>query len=248
MQNLERVEPPTDFNFRVKTRWRNQTAVQPRLFARPVYWFAPAALAVVIGGYFAFNQTNSVETTRQQPANVNSIVAASNRSDNQAIAAAPFVEPAPSNNQTNARPTHSAAFKPRIEKNAAPLVSQTNVKPRLKTKPEQIFSQDSGGGSRDLSRSPAPPLLLPRGIPDRLQPAKKQDAAELLRTFGVETDTALRVIAVKPNSLAARNGLQTSDKIEKINNGAPNAIPTGELKQLNLTVNRNGQTREIKIQ
>jgi hypothetical protein len=109
---------------------------------------------------------------------------------------------------------------------------------------EEILVKDSStGGVSERALTPAT-QVMPKGIPNPLAEPKKQDAREILRTLGVETEAngdSLRV--TKSN----RVDLQSNDVIEKVNGENPAAVTGGKLEEIKLTVRRKDQTKEVTI-
>lgn len=235
---LGRVEPPGDFDVRVRARIaagkRARRSLLP--FARIA---VPAALLLAVGGYFGYLSffgpvdVPPVTETRAVP-------------DSQ-----PQLPSMPPANTLAIRPDEVAV-------RAASPNNSLSTLPGPKT-PEAVRpSDEQGGGSVDFS-FPTARRRLPRGLdPDRvitdanIGSDAKLSAATVMGMLGISaacSASGCRVRAVSPNSIAANSGVVAGDVIEAIDGTAVNAGTSfnGQFSAASVRVRRGGATQNISL-
>ncbi|MEP6923084.1 MAG: PDZ domain-containing protein [Pyrinomonadaceae bacterium] len=252
LQDLQAVNSPADFNFRVKARIRQQETNVTIKTWRKFALLVPTALAVLIIG-FVLVKTFVLQPPAPQNAGV---VFPSQIETSQAATQSPTPEnPALIENTSPGQSNEFAekplkereiAFKPSPKPRFARAASRrvlATTSSSLKDEPKEIHSRDTTGGG-------APPSVYPAGIQNPLDPNRKQNGKDLLQTLGVEIAVegeALRVVSVKENSQGAKAGLEAGDVVEKINGENPQEVSGSKFTELNLTARRKDQKQEIKI-
>ncbi len=247
LRNLEAVNAPSDFNFRLKAKLRESDSPKSFAFARRFVWLAPSSLAALILGFVVLKPavivsppSNSEKTT---VANVQIEPTAPERSLIEAVESAqkPIESPTNTDAQSLPEPIQIATARRTRSANASAAAPRKN-QPSNRPYKEQIIS-------RDVTVSDPGAPLMPPGFSSPLQIIKKTDAKELLRTFGVETNQELAgfLRVVSTGDQAARRGLQKDDVIEKINDQAPASLSNNSFKELKLTVRRQTKIEEINI-
>ena len=245
LQTLPPVDAPNDFNFRLKARLRQTQQNAPPFFGARTIWLTSSAAALCLALILTFvlirgnapviqPETGVVASTQTQPMPV----ADATPNKTSPVPAIKAVLPNQQLLDSVARQSPAnARARQRVVTNSA---SSHKVSPENE---KEIFSRDSG-----LDK--AKPSIIARGFNDPLAPPKKQTAAGLLRTVGIETETkteGLFVVSVSPIGQAGRSGLQVGDIIEKVNGENPLAVSGSEFREFKLIVRRKSQTQEIVI-
>jgi membrane-associated protease RseP (regulator of RpoE activity) len=236
--SLPSVEPPADFDFRVKARIANgeKPAERGARLIPLVGLAAPAVLAVAVGGYWFMQEpvAPSVDSAK---------------------AAVTQEAPAPGPAQAFAPPQPAAAGE-HASANVAPArTARTGV-------PTQREGRESteGGGSVDSGVSEVKPKF-PRGInPNPVVVHKPRDmqnpagipARDILTSLGADVEFAgnsYRVTRVREASVAERSGLKAGDVVEAINERKVerNTAFTGSVSGRSIRVNRDGRSVEINL-
>ncbi len=241
LQTLPQVEAPNDFNFRLKSRLR-KTEQATLSSSRKMVWLTSSAAALCLVVILTFVLARRTSPVTQPETN---FVATQIKS-----------EPSPDavRNEASSLPTVETAQPVKSPSNPVAVQTPANIVARRKivTNPSssrkalpknEIYSITS-------SVSPPKPSIIAGGFNDPLAPPKKQTAAGLLRTVGIETENkaeGLSVVSVSPIGQAGRSDLQPGDIIQKVNGENPLAISGNEFKEFKLTVRRKNQTQEIII-
>ncbi|MBK9216681.1 MAG: hypothetical protein IPM59_14010 [Chloracidobacterium sp.] len=235
---LGRVDPPGDFDVRVRARIAAGIPARRSLlpFARIA---VPAALLLAVGGYFGY-------TSFFAPADVPPVAETRAAPDSQ-----PQLPSMPPDNTLAVRPDEVAVRAPSPNNSLSTL-------PGPKT-PEAVRpSDEQGGGSLDFS-FPTARRRLPRGLdPDRvitdanIGSDARLSAATVMGMLGISaacSASGCRVRAVSPNSIAANSGVVAGDVIEAVDGTALNAGTSfsGQFSAANVRVRRNGSTMTISL-
>jgi hypothetical protein len=239
IQSLPTVNAPTDFNFRVKSRLRRadthtKVNAPERLSAMRKTNVAAATVGVLLilfvgswqmrNSFFPVSEVSETETAA-------AAAAVSSKVDNPIAAAAP--PPTPSQILPQPAPRQSVAPRNKTKRADNQKAKRDSQFIEIKEKPRSIDSAVGFGRQN-----------TPRGIPNPLESPKKLDAQDLLKTFGVETETAADGLRV---TKSARLQIKTGDIIEKINDKPPAELNANELKEIRLNVKRGKKNEEVKI-
>lgn len=236
--SLQTINAPKDFNFRLKAKLRKQENA-PMWAWQKLVGAAAATVAALVLSFFAFKgallapQSTQNAKLDSQPTITQTETPAPEK---QAASVTPIQnqELPASNNSSLLAEANNA--KPRFSRNVKKIENHRKQNARLNNSEDEIFVKDS---AVDVGKQKTPP-----GIPNRLEPPKKHDAREFLRTFGVETEVDNQSLRVTESS---KSDLQTGDVIEKINNQNPLSLSGNDFKEINLTVRRKEQRQEIKL-
>lgn len=234
---LARVEPPGDFDVRVRARIAAGRPARSR-FLPFVRMAVPAALLLAVGGYFGY-------TSLYGPADVPAVAETRVIADPQ-----PAVPADPGNDKVAVRPDEIVARAPssNVSSSLAPVRTPDTILP----------PEEPGGGSLDFS-FPTARRRLPRGLdPDRvitnsnISSDAKLSAATVLRMLGVSAScsaTGCRVGSVSANSVAGNSGVRPGDVIEAVDGTTLNENVTfsGQFSAANVRVRRNGSTMTISL-
>ena len=249
LRNLETVNAPNDFNFRLKAKLREtKNGWKNFAFARKLVWLAPASLAALILSFVVLKTAvivpppNSDQSLAPVAAQIEptaaeqSLIEIAETSQKTTELSANIIA------QNSPEPMQIVAPRERTARRSdvSATVPRKN-QPNNRRYKEQIIS-------RDVTFSDPGAPLMPPGFSSPLETVKKTDAKELLRTFGIETNqetTGLRVVTT--GDQAARRGLQKDDVIEKINEQIPASLSNDSFKELKLTVRRQTKIEEINI-
>jgi hypothetical protein len=245
--NLQRVDAPKDFDFRLKARIANSEAkdFQPRLF--PVLRYAaPLGLAIIILAVIVVNNLYSVDNGSIQVAenNVQNQIRSVNMPDNSAPKETLIAETTPQsivaeNLTTNPPVSTNKKETKTFSKNfelAANSGKPKNDKPQA----------DNNGGSRDSALSNTN-VLMPKGFGGN----NSVQVKEVLEIIGIKANFAgnqWKVESVGENTVAGNSGVKANDVIEAID-GKTLTGETIPAKSYGgkLTVLRGGERLEIKL-
>jgi hypothetical protein len=242
---LPTVNAPNDFNFHLKAKLKRQEEPVSVWTWQRLVGGATVTLAALTVGFVVLNSSSSSTQTAFVSDNASQIVAS--QPQPTATVSVPL-------NNTVVEPTSAAppvqaiavkeTVKPRSIEPQRASFRPIQRKVQKQSLNEEILVKDSStGGVSERALTPAT-QVMPKGIPNPLAEPKKQDAREILRTLGVETEAngdSLRV--TKSN----RVDLQSNDVIEKVNGENPAAVTGGKLEEIKLTVRRKDQTKEVTI-
>lgn len=249
IENLQAVDAPKDFDFRLKARIANAkpTDYKPRLLP-DLRYLLPLAAAVLIfafvissgirfGGEIAPQiAENSLKPQNAESANeiVNSFAAQTETAvEETAIATG-------KETVSKALTPNEQAKKTRASEANARFVAVKTTRKIESRRIEKAAKSNDAGGSRDSASTSPTVLVSPESPSNATEPAGKSlsTAEEILSRFGVETvfqNNAWQVKNVKPNSRAARSGVKINDKIEAIDGKK-------------ITVTRKTETIEIPLE
>lgn len=247
--DLNRVDAPKDFDFRLKARIANskpQDFQATRLF--PILRYAaPLGLAIVILAFFVVNGLFSVEESSVATVDTNVV-----KSIGENTVSANYSQPeqfvAAVNSQTEDIGNSNSLNKQKKETNPSSkdlLFAANTGKP----KSDAPKTTNNGGSSRDEAVK-SPDILLPPGFGSNNSFSVK----DILSINGIEAELSGKKWTVKSvlqNSSAERLGIKTNDVIEAIND---NKISTetitskGAINVKKLTVARGGEKIEINLQ
>lgn len=234
IKNLQRVDAPKNFDFRLKARIANAkpTEFQPRFF--PVLRYVlPLSVVVLIftfviinGVYFAGNQQTVAEV---QPIPVETEIAPTNDSQIAPPETAKIpVKTAPQSDLADSNLPKVEEKKKEIipveETKSVAVKSPKKLQPELPK--EKVINNNDGGGSRDNTVTP-PKVFTPKGIPSNdlveVSPnnENKNDilTKQILLPRGIEIvseNGKRRVQSVKKGSIAERSGVEVGDLVEMI--------------------------------
>jgi len=250
--NLERVDAPKDFDFKLKARIANAEPndYKPRLFPFLRY-AAPLGLAililamVVVSGLYStdVNSVQVADNTVQTP--IENVILPDNSQPKEEFVA--------TSNSTAANSEKPDA--PSFAANAE--LAEKTKKPKIQNR----NADNNGGGSKDFSFTPKSPILPPGLNPDKEVEIPKDfknlnsdtSVKDILSIIGIEASfekNRWKVNSVKQNSRAERSGVKANDVIEAIdeNRLATETISTKNVNGNKLTVVRGGEKLEIKLQ
>lgn len=235
---LKRVEPPGDFDTRVRARITqgrpDVSGSWPLVLARIG---VPAALLIALGGYFGWNALD-------QPVNVPIVAEVQQQTQpEQPPAQVPIDQPIIQTEQL------VAGRNPETGANAnlpAPVTVPYRADPR-----EEGFSEDFGitPGRR----------ILPRGLnPDRvitnanIAGNSRKSVTEVLGMLGIAASCSAagcRVGSVVTSSIAEKSGIKAGDVIESIDGRSllGNATFSGSFSAGSVRVRRDGSVRNIAL-
>lgn len=244
--SLEQVDAPNDFNFRLRSRLRQHEPQRAALMSGvKTAWLVSSSAAICLALVLTFvlnRETNLV--TQPSSESVAQITAQPALTNNAEQPQTPLPS-TPEVLQPNQLSTKSVVLPDQAKAVARKNAATKTASPRKvapKNQPE-IYSMDS-------ALDTAKPSIMASGFNDPLAPPKKQTAAGLLRTVGVETENkaeGLFVISINPEGQAGRSDLRMGDVIQKVNGESPLAVSGNEFKEFKLTVRRNNQIQEITI-
>ncbi len=251
---LPRVEPPNDFDFRVRARIAAGRPTRAVWFPAAARVAVPLGLVLSVGGYFGYRAV-------YQPASSN-VAAVANTQTNAVIIPSNAVEISTSNavapTSTDEVSAEKMVVKPPVVDDKMLAASNTNI-----TKPVVsggVLRDDRSGGSFDESIKESR-TVFPRGLnPHSRVVVKPKDfdrpgsitAKDVLTQFGAEvvySDGAWRVAAVKDKSAAQSAGLKSGDVVEAINDqtlGEKTAFK-GQFSGKSLRFKRDGATVTIDL-
>jgi hypothetical protein len=251
--NLERVDAPKDFDFKLKARIANAEPndYKPRLFSF-LRRAAPLGLAililamVVVSGLYSFDNNSVPSIASNSAANpvVNPSLPDNSQPKEEFVAA--------SNSTTaNLEKPEAVSFAANTE------LTEKSKKPKIQNR----NTDNNGGGSKDFSFTPKSPILPPGLNPDKEVEIPKDfknlnsdtSVKDILSIIGIEASfekNRWKVNSVKQNSRAERSGVKANDVIEAIdeNRLATETISTKNVNGNKLTVVRGGEKLEIKLQ
>lgn len=247
IQALPAANAPNDFNFKLKSRLR-RTEKPATVFSwqKIAAFTAPAVCAAFALTFVLTNNFNSAPPTETAVTTTATPVPT----------VAPFVPAAPISQPEIIKPIQPSEAE--LVADRSPRRSNFAVQPKTERLPvqrraaapvarDEIISRTTEGGgivSADTGLKPAPPSITPPGI--NLEQPKKINAGELLRTFGIETESdtdSLRVKTVK----SGQSEIQAGDIIQKINGQTPANLTGNDFKEISVTVIRKNETKEVKI-
>ena len=242
LSTLKRVEPPGDFDIRVRGRIAKGRPAETRRWPMAVARIGvPAAVLIALGGYFGW-------TNLSEPVNV-PVVA-----DMQPVQVQTQTLPVPIPERSAVLPEQFIASR-EPGKNVAPVPAGPEVRPPVNS---ARTPDDEGGGSVDFS-FPTARRRLPRGLdPDRLitntniSGSTRQSAVEVLRMLGVSASCSMsgcRVNSVSQNGVAGNSGLKAGDVIESIDGTRLNSATTfgGQFSAASVRVRRDGSALTISL-
>lgn len=247
--SLDRVDVPSDFDFRVKARIAvgKPTDKTAQWLPAPIRYAVPLILLLFIGGYFAFNSFHSVRT-----GDVPAIPVVQMTNDVLAADAAPPETIVPTSDQTIA-----VAGDERLP--------DSRTKPLIKLPEKRIASRrptaDTSGGGSYVEASNKGRQILPRGFdlnakaplnPKGLARNVQIPAKEILTLIGVNAEFAgseWKAGSVVPNSIAEHAGVQSGDVIDAVNDKPlTEKISFGNRFNIkNLRVRRDGKSVLISL-
>jgi hypothetical protein len=246
LSQLERVQAPGDFDFRLKARIterRSSNTARPR-FLRPVAFAAPTAVIAVVGGYFAWAGFQPSQQTTVQQAS---------------IVPTEITTPAPQNVPSSpVPPVELAVTVPNGAPQPDPIVKNAIKTSDKKTGDRANANVDSGSGSFDEA-APVTKKLYPRGLDPNEKPANTEtehraqiSANELLSALGIRASFAgsgWKVESVAPGSAAGRSGVKTGDVIEAVNGNALNQSTSfnNPFSGKSVSVRRDGKSVTIAL-
>ncbi len=259
IKNLQRVDAPKDFDFRLKARIANTkpTEFQPRFF--PVLRYVlPLSVVVLIFTFVIINGVYFGENN-QMVADVQPISV-----EHKVIPTPEFlplpVEPASdTNSAVLVQPKVKVKKRELIPPDKNQLVA-VNLPRNPKTElPKGIINDDGAadGGSRTADSRP-PEVKTPRGIPsnDLTESSPNNEnkndiiTKQILLPRGIEIvseNGKRRVKAVKKESIAARSGVRVGDLVEAIDGEkvSGDAVRGKKLEGKQITVLRGTEKVEI---
>lgn len=237
---LNRVEPPGDFDARVRARVAQGRPAASRSWPLVLARISvPAALLIALGGYFGWNMLN-------QPVNV------------------PVVADVQQPDQREREPVSEPIEQPAIEPEDLVATRDSGSRPNSNMPipdtrlPDRTTPREEPGFSEDISLSPTR-IIRPRGIdPDRvitnanIAGNTRRLASEVLGMLGVAASCSVagcRVSSVSPNSVAANSGLRAGDLIESIDGRPINGgtMFGGQFTAGSLRVRRDGVIVNIAL-
>jgi len=240
LASLSHVEPPGDFDVRVRSRIAGGKPVDARSWFWPVLAGAtPFVLILAIGAYFVL---------RTEP------------TSSPAVASAPVVEqvtvPTSANNAGPVIAANTVSESPA----SGELVARTPLVEDRTTLPTTPVRGPNVGGSIDQAVTERR-IINPRGIDPnpRVMPRPRDfDTAtaisikDVLTQIGVDSQgsaTGMKVVSVKADGAAKRLGLQANDVIESIDDKPVNEKTTykGKFSGKKMRVIRNGKPVEIDL-
>jgi len=247
--NLERIDAPKDFDFRLKARIANAKPedFRPRLF--PILRYAaPLGLAiivlavVVINGLYSFdnNSVASVNSEIAKPLTENIGLPDSSQPGNL-VATNNLRTTNTENPSANVENNEKNEIKP-FQKNLE-FVSNTR-----KPKNDTPKTANNNPGSFDRAGT-SPNVFLPPGFDSN----NTYSVKDILSMNGIDASFADKKWTVKSvfqNSSAERVGIKVNDVIEAINEKkiSTETITSNEINVKKLTVVRGGEKIEINLQ
>lgn len=227
---LQTVNAPADFNFRVKSRLR-RTEKLPAFSWQKISLISAPALCALLVLTFAFTRNPAPPTE-----NTAAVVPAA---PVEKTTVSPTAPPEIVKQTASPAPEFVA-----VTNSPAPF-QRTNAKAKPTAHKQIIKNSDSDDEIRSKDSAVVEgKQITPRGFPNPIEPPKTQDAKGLLQTFGIETEPDAEGLRVtKSNNL----NLKIGDTIQKINGENPHSLSGKDLKEIKLTVTRQNETREIKI-
>ena len=240
LSTLKRVDPPGDFDTRVRARIAVGQPVAsswPLVLARIG---VPAAVLIALGGYFGWNALN-------QPVNVPAVA--------EVQVSAPAEQPPvqPQIERPGVEPENLLATRDGSSVvNSAPAGAV--VRPTDSVRP--VGEPD--GGSMDFGVSPSK-RILPRGLdPDReiknanIAGNAHSSARDVLVMLGISAScsaSGCRVNSVAPNSVAGNSGIRAGDVIESVDGRPLNSASTfgGQFTAGSVRIRRDGGVVNVAL-
>ena len=256
IDGLNPIDPPNDFDFRVKARIANArpNEFQPSSFLPVLRYVLPLGVIILFAGLFAFNtlyfSNNQIANVEQKPSAESVIINPIIASEQQQSFTGENIIPNPS--AANAQP---APVKKQPDYLAVKEPLKLPEKP-LKEKPKKV-----SGVSNEFMVTP-PKTIYPEGF----DPTKKNDLVvpniETTATMSIEDignfigiEIALengkrRVKSITSKSLAERSGVRVGDVIDELNGRKLSDQPLRfkSLDAKSLTVIRASERIEINLQ
>lgn len=238
---LKRVEPPGDFDVRVRAR-----IAQGRPAASRSWPFVlarvgvPAAVLMALGGYFGWNALN-------QPVNVPIVVEVQQQAPSEEPPVQPQID------RPAAEPENLVATRDGI-----PVVNSVPAGPGVRPTDSVRPTSEPDGGSVDFGVSPSK-RILPRGLdPDReikdanIAGNSRSSAREVLGMLGILAScsaSSCRVNSVSANSVAGSSGIKAGDVIEAVDGRPVNGTATfsGQFSAGNVRIRRNGSLMNVAL-
>jgi hypothetical protein len=246
--DLPAVEPPKDFDFRLKARIANASPKAYRSNAwRPAIFAVPALALILLLGLFAFKYRSGAPD-RPLP-----VVAAADTKAAPSPAAEPVVVP---QSETASVKAPQKLIKPlagqgpgttTASKPAAPVLTAASfVVRRRNTERGNTDNGSAGSYSRD-SAATDPGVMFPRGLDPRRKietPRVNEDNSSIpvksvLQVLGIDAaneNGVWRVKSVSPNGEGGRAGVKVNDTVDAIDgkkmSDAGNSI---SVKKLNIS-------------
>ncbi len=234
---LGRVEPPGDFDVRVRARIAAGRTARPSLLSL-VRVAVPAALLLSVGGYFGY-------TSLYGPDDIPAVA------ETRVVPDPPPAFPTvPVDDKVIVAPDQMVARAPSSNGSSSP--------PPVRTSDTILPPAESGGGSLDFS-FPTARRRLPRGLdPDRvitntnISTDVKLSAVTVLRMLGISASCSAagcRAGSVSANSVAGNSGIRPGDVIEAMDGTTLNENVTfsGQFSAATVRVRRNGSTITISL-
>lgn len=240
LASLSHVEPPGDFDVRVRSRIAAGMPSAPRSWIWPVLaGAAPLALMLVIGAYFVLRTEPTTSPT---------------------VASVPVIEremvPASANNAVPLVVANNVSETPA----SGQFVARTPSAEDRQTLPTTPVRGPNVGGSIDQAINERR-TINPRGIdPSRRVMPRPRDfdtataipIKDVLTQIGVNsqgTSTGMRVVSVTPDGAANRLGLKANDIIESIDDKPVNEKTSykGKFAGKKMRVIRDGKPVEIDL-
>lgn len=266
IKNLQRVDAPKDFDFRLKARIANakSTDFQPR-FLPILRYVLPLSVIVLVltfvivnGVYFAGDKRQTAESIQPIPIESNVLPTNNSQIASSEVAQLPVV-PAPTENIADADQSDVQIRK----KQTIPTEETKFVAAKLPKKAQPNLPKenglDEGGGSYDSSVRNTE-LINPIGIfPTELVESSpnnenKNDilTKQILLPRGIEIVSEngnRRVKSVKKDSIAARSGVEVGDLVEAIDGEkvSGDAVRGRKLEGKQITVVRGTEKVEINF-
>ncbi len=265
IKNLQRVDAPKDFDFRLKARIANtkSTDFQPR-FLPVLRYILPLSVVVLIftfviinGVYFAGNNQTVADV---QPIPVETKIAPTNNSQISPPEVAKIpVEPVPVENVADViQPEVRVKEKEIISVEGNKFVVVKSPK-KAQTELPKTRNEDKGGGSI-TSSFPKAIVINPPGIPlnDPIESSPNNEnkndiiTKQMLLPLGIEIVSEngnRRVKSVKKESVAARSGVEVGDLVEAIDGEkvSGDAVRGKKLEGKQITVLRGTEKVEIRF-
>lgn len=238
---LKRVEPPGDFDVRVRARIVQGCPAASRSWPLVLARVGvPAALLIALGGYFGWHALN-------QPVNIPSVA--------EVNVSAPVERPAvqPQIERPAVEPENLLATR-----DGLPVVNSVPAGPGVRPTDSVRPASEPDGGSMDFGVSPSK-RILPRGLdPDReiknanIAGNSRSSAREVLGILGISAScsaSGCRVNSVFANSVAGNSGIRTGDVIESVDGRSVNGTATfgGQFTAGSVRIRRDGAVINVTL-
>jgi len=270
IDGLRQVDAPKDFDFRVKARIAQSKSAdyQPRFF--PVLRYVlPLSLVILVLGLYAFNTSfffgdntaPQIAGTAPQTPSVRNNAPSSSSTPEQFVAVANSPQSSIPQSSSSENTAEDSNIKLATDEPETHFVAVKSTK-KLLTESRKANPKNNSGGGGSIDKTFSSPKILtpenlnPNKIIDTLPNAVNQNPitdVQVLSFIGIETVSekgSKKVIAVKPDSLAARSDVKVGDVIEAIDGkrigDKPVRMETFESRKL--TVVRGAKKIEIVLQ